>query len=126
MQEEILQNQKFIVVADSSSLKPLAIFFDKHIPSLHIELFREAKQKWKKIGCDISTLGGGWMAIFAKHIVFYGQSIDLGPFKDDVVLSLAMEHQDFVGEHYHFISAAGMTDPIEVLVDWTIKQKTAE
>lgn len=111
--------QKFIVVADAHSREPLAIFFDPHLPSMHIELLRKARAIWSKLGRSIIPLGGGMLAIIDKHVVFYAESKDLGPFDDGVVLQLAPNHPLFAKQNFTFYSRVGQSDPEKILKEFS-------
>lgn len=54
-----LRDLKFVVVADTSTGKPIEIYFDFHIPSIHEEIFLDAASKYKSLGKKVNVQGGG-------------------------------------------------------------------
>lgn len=110
-----LLHQKFVVVAEMSTGKPLELFFDIKLPGMHIALFEAAQEKWKKKGIEISCFGGGMYALVDNFVVFYGKSGQFGRYEDETVMKLAIEQEQFKDQGLLFISKAGENDPLNIV-----------
>ena len=106
-----LLHQKFIVVSDYISGKPLEIFFARGLPNLHSEIFAEAQKQWREKGLDVVCHGGGRLSIIDNFAVFYSTSEKYHRFENHVVETLAKEHIELKDKGYTIICKAGYEDP---------------
>lgn len=112
-----ISHQKFIVVADQKTGKPLELFFDSKIASIHEHLFIEAAKQYKLKNMDISVHGGGYFSVIGNYVLFFSQSHRYKRFENDVVLELAPKHPFFKDKGYTFIAKTGWED------DWSLIPK---
>lgn len=118
--DKYLKNLKFVVLSDRKTGNPFELFFGFHLPSMHSEIFAEARRHYSALGREIGILGGGRITKSGNYIVLYGRSEKYGCFDDEVALNLAQQHHLLSEQGFIFLSQAGEDNAVKVLRDYSV------
>jgi hypothetical protein len=113
-----LRDLKFVVIADTSTGKPIDIYFDFHLPSIHEEIFLDAAEKYRLLGKTVNVQGGGRITKKDNFIIFHGRSQQFGCYEDKEVLALAPEHPYFKDKEFIILSKAGDDNVYRIIEEY--------
>ncbi len=116
--DKYLRDIKFIVLANIKTGKAFEIFFDFYLPSMHSDIFEEAKKQFALKGKEVCVQGGGKITKKDNYIIFYGTSQKYKRYEDNVVLSLAKNHPLFKGNNFVFLSKAGEDNVSKIIEEY--------
>ncbi len=105
--DKYLKNLKFVVLIDRKTGNPFELFFGFKLPSMHSEIFAEARRHYSVLGLEIGILGGGRITKVDNFIVLHGRSEKYGRFENEIALNLAEQHPLLSEQGFVFLSQSG-------------------